>query len=145
MSRRSEAKKARRRKRTRARDLRRRVGEILDDLLSVAGIDEALTDRGWEFDVDNSTDEVATWYFADSAVDPDGPALPDTAEPVTRIWVAALDEDVEDRDIDWHVIFVGGDAEGVDYVFSPEALLENLAVIEDYRYGDPAPDFDADA
>lgn len=137
MSRKSEAKRARRRKRLAAKDFNRRFGEVLNAILSFEGVDEILTDRGWEFDVDNSTDELATWYFAESAADVDD----ETTEPVTRIWVGAEDEEVDDRDLEWHVIFVGGTAEAIDYIFSAEALLENLAVIEEYRAGDPPPDF----
>lgn len=120
--------------------MRRRVGEIVDDLLSFESIDEILTDRGWEFDVDNSTDELATWFFVDSAADLDD----DDVEPVTRIWVGAADDEIDDRQLEWHVIFVGAVDDSVDYVFSAESLLENLLTIEAYRLGAPAPDFDAD-
>ncbi|OBK70667.1 hypothetical protein [Mycobacterium sp. 1274761.0] len=133
MSRQSEKKKARRRKRQNAREHRRLVGEILHDLLSVEGVDEVLTDRGWEFDVDNSTDDLATWYYAPSAIEIDD----DTVESVTRIWLRADDED------SWHVIFAGGDATSIDYIFSAESLLENLETIEGYRQGDPTPDFES--
>ncbi|OBA89555.1 hypothetical protein A5662_23915 [Mycobacteriaceae bacterium 1482268.1] len=133
MSRQSEKKKARRRKRQNARDQRRLIGEILHDLLTVEGVDEVLTDRGWEFDVDNSTDDLATWYFAPSGIEVDD----DTVESVTRIWLRAEEED------EWHVIFVGSDVSAIDYIFSAESLLENLDTIEAYRRGDPAPDFEA--
>ncbi|MGA5461918.1 hypothetical protein [Mycobacterium sp. NPDC050041] len=128
MSRRSEAKKARRRKRRAVRD-ERRVG---GDPLSLESVDEVLTDRGWEFDVENSTEDIATWFFPPSGVEIPG----DTVESVTRVWLGADDEDT------WHVIFVGADAESVDYVFTAESLLENIEAVEEFRHGDPAPAFD---
>ncbi|MDO3636516.1 hypothetical protein [Mycolicibacterium arseniciresistens] len=128
MSRRTEAKKARRRKRRTVREERRLGGEVL----SLEAVDEVLTDRGWEFDVENSTDDIATWFFPPSGVEMIG----DTVESVTRIWLGADDEDT------WHVIFVGAGAESVDYVFTADSLLENLEAIEQYRHGDPAPAFD---
>ncbi len=127
MSRRTEAKKARRRKRRTVREERRLGGEVL----SLEAVDEVLTDRGWEFDVENSTDDIATWFFPTSGVEIPG----DTVESVTRIWLGADDEDT------WHVIFVGAGAESVDYVFTADSLLENLEAIEEYRHGDPAPAF----
>jgi hypothetical protein len=135
VSKRTDAKKARRRKRVAERERRRLVGEIVRGLLSFEGIDEVLTERGWEFDVDNSTDELATWFWAESALDTDDEDL----EPVTRIWLTiGEDEEIDDADLEWHVLFVGGDAEATDYVFSGESLLEHLAAIEEYRHGDPA-------
>ncbi|MCV7171396.1 hypothetical protein H7I41_15890 [Mycobacterium manitobense] len=128
MSRRTEAKKARRRKRRTVREERRLGGEVL----SLEAVDEVLTDRGWEFDVENSTDDIATWFFPPSGVEMIG----DTVESVTRIWLGADDEDT------WHVIFVGAGAESVDYVFTADSLLENLEAIEEHRHGDPAPGFD---
>ena len=128
MSRRTEAKKARRRKRRTVRDERRFGGEVL----SLEAVDEVLTDRGWEFDVENSTDDIATWFFPPSGVE----IIGDAVESVTRIWLGADDEDT------WHVIFVGAVAESVDYVFTADSLLENLEAIEEYRLGDPAQAFD---
>ncbi len=128
MSRRTEAKKARRRKRRTVREERRLGGEVL----SLEAVDEVLTDRGWEFDVENSTDDIATWFCPPSGAEMIG----DTVESVTRIWLGADDEDT------WHVIFVGAGAESVDYVFTADSLLENLEAIEEYRHGDLAPAFD---
>jgi hypothetical protein len=128
VSRRSEAKKARRRKRRTVREERRSAGEVL----SLEAVDEVLTDRGWEFDVENSTDDIATWFFPPSGVE----IVDDTVESVTRIWLGADDEDT------WHVIFVGAGAGSIDYVFTADTLLENIEAVEGYRLGDPAPAFD---
>ncbi|MGE2715514.1 hypothetical protein ACQI4L_15765 [Mycolicibacterium litorale] len=126
MSRKSEAKKARRRKRQAARGPRWFDAPEDEGLL----VDEVITSRGWEFDVEFSTDEMVTWYFPASGITSDDEAV----ETVTRIWLTAEEE--------WHVILVGSGADGVDYVFSAESLLENLETIEAYRAGDPLPDFE---
>ncbi|BBY18034.1 hypothetical protein [Mycolicibacterium litorale] len=126
MSKRSDAKKARRKKRLAARGPRWNP-DVADDSLVV---DEVITSRGWEFDLENSNDEMVTWYFPPSGISTDDEAI----ETVTRIWLTTEEE--------WHVIFVGAGADGIDYVFSAEALLEHLEAIERYRAGDPVPDFE---
>jgi hypothetical protein len=126
VSKRSDAKKARRRKRLAARGPRWNPDVEADDGLVV---DDVITSRGWEFDVDNSNDEMVTWYFPPSGISSED----ETVETVTRIWLTADEE--------WHVILVGVGADGVDYVFTADALLEHLETIEAYRAGDPAPDF----
>jgi hypothetical protein len=93
-------------------------------------VDHALTENGWEFDVEYSTDEMATWFYPPSGIDTDD----ETLESVTRIWLTEDDE--------WHVILVGSGADGVDYVFAADSLLDNLEAIEAYRAGGPAPEFD---
>jgi hypothetical protein len=125
MSKRTEAKKARRRKRQ-----AKRAPDWLPVDTDLTIVDAELTDRGWEFDVDNSTDELATWFYPPSGVDPLDPLLDDDVESVTRIW---LTEDEE-----WHVILVGTGPDGLDYVFAADELLDNLDAIEAYRMGDPA-------
>ncbi|KUI23681.1 hypothetical protein [Mycobacterium sp. GA-2829] len=125
MSRKSEAKKARRRKRLAARGPRWAPGAEDDGLL----VDDVITSRGWEFDVDNSNDEMVTWYFPPSLFDTDD----ETVETVTRIWLT--------EDEQWHVILVGAAPDGVDYMFSAESLLENLEAVEAYRAGDATPHF----
>lgn len=121
MSKRSEAKKARRRKRQAAKGPR--WSGPADDL---AAVDDELTERGWEFDVDHSTDEMVTWYYPPSGIDTDD----ESVETVTRLW---LTEDEE-----WHLILAGSGEESLDYVFDAEALLEHLDAIEAYRAGGPA-------
>ncbi|MBO0681393.1 hypothetical protein JRC04_28355 [Mycolicibacterium sp. S2-37] len=122
MSKRTEAKKARRRKRQTKRAPQWTPTD--DDLTAV---DAELTERGWEFDVDNSTDELATWFYPPSGFDP----VDHDVESVTRIWLTA--DDV------WHVILVGAGEDGIDYVFSAGELLDQLEAIEAYRLGHPAP------
>ncbi|WP_193044597.1 hypothetical protein [Mycolicibacterium baixiangningiae] len=112
-------------------------GEIMREITSFESIDELLTDGGWEFDVDNSTDDLATWFYPPSGIDTED----ETVETVTRIWVGADSEDVDDSDLEWHVIFVGAGDGAIDYIFSAESLVENLLTIEAYRLGDAEPDF----
>jgi hypothetical protein len=126
VSKRSEAKKARRRKRQSAKGPRWTTGAE-DDL---AVVDDALVTNGWEFDVEYSTDEMATWFYPPSGIDTDDEAV----ESVTRIWLTEDDE--------WHVILVGSGPDGVDYVFAADSLLDNLEAIEAYRPGGPAPEFE---
>ena len=128
MSRRSDAKKARRKKRLATRAPRWNPDLAPDD--DLAAVDEALTERGWEFDVDHSTDELATWFYPPSGIDIDD----ESVESVTRLW---LTEDEE-----WHVILVGAGPEGVDYVFSADALLDHLETVEAYRHGHADPSFE---
>lgn len=126
MSKSSQAKKARRRKRQAARGPRWQPGAETD--LEI--LDRELTSSGWEFDVEFSTDEMATWYYPPSGIDTED----ETVETVTRIWLTAEEE--------WHVILVGSGEDGVDFVFSAESLLDNLEAIEAYRAGDALPDFE---
>lgn len=128
-SRKVEAKKARRRKRRAARDATWLPPEALAATTDLEAVDATLTARGWQFDIDNSTDELATWFFEPSGLVTDD----ETVETVTRIWLTVDEE--------WHVILVGAGADGVDHVFSAESLLENLDVIEAYRATDPTPTF----
>jgi hypothetical protein len=130
MSKASQAKSARRKKRRAARGAVPLPGEPpVDD---VTLVDDEIMSRDWEFDVDNSTDEVATWFYPPSGVELED----ETVEPVTRIWLAAED------DQEWHVMLVGSGETGVDYVFSAESLLDYLDEIEAYRLGDAEPAFE---
>ena len=131
-ARKAEAKKARRRKRKAARDATWLPDETMAavaDTTDVEAMDAVLTARGWEFDIDNSSDELVSWFFAASGIVTDDEAV----ETVTRIWLTTEDE--------WHVILVGSGPDGIAYVFSAESLLANLDAVENFRAGDPAPVF----
>jgi hypothetical protein len=121
VSRQSDKKKARRKKRQAAKGPRRMVRETDLDV-----VDAELVERGWEFDIEHSTDEMATWYFPPSGIDTDD----ETVETVTRIWLT--------DDEQWHVILVGSGDDGLDYIFDADELLENLDAVEAYRHGGPA-------
>lgn len=136
MSRKSQAKQARRKKRQAAQNLRwipDTVLEGLSDDIELAAVlerlDERITERGWVFDEELSDDESALWYFIPSTaeVPEDGDVV-----PVTTIAMTSDDVDVV------HVVFVGT---ADDYQFGLEELFENLDAIEGYRLGSPIPQF----
>lgn len=140
MSRRSEQKKARRKKRRAARDqtwlpegMGERVAEVVADLEE---FDARLTERGWQFnDPEHPDDDVGvSWFWPPSFVEGEDP---EDAEEVVRATVVALLED-EGGEIA-HVLLAGT---ADDYQFDLGELLENLDVIEGYRAGDPAPVFE---
>jgi hypothetical protein len=136
VSRKSQAKQARRRKRQATQNSRwipETVLEGLSDDIELAAVlerlDERITERGWVFDDELSDDESALWYFIPSTAE-----VPDDLDvvPVTTIAMTSDDADVV------HVVFVGT---ADDYQFGLEELFENLDVIEGYRIGNPIPQF----
>jgi hypothetical protein len=135
LSRQSDAKKARRKKRRAARDANWIPQDVLDgaaDELELADVlehfDEFVTQRGWVFS-EESDDESALWFWPASVAD----GVDEGVAPVTTI-VMFADDDGEIA----NVMFVGS---GDGYAFSTEALLDHLDAIEAYRLGDPPPDF----
>ncbi|OBG17631.1 hypothetical protein A5765_05850 [Mycolicibacterium celeriflavum] len=136
MSRRSDAKKARRRKRQVARNERwvpDGVMDALTDQTATAAVLEAfdarITERGWVFDDELSDEESALWFYPPSHAD-----VPDEdLVNVTTIVLTA--DDVADV---VHVVFVGT---ADDYQFDFEELFDSVEVIEAYRLGDPPPSF----
>jgi len=140
VSRRSDQKKARRKKHRAARDqtwlpegMGERVAEVVADLEE---FDARLTERGWQFnDPEHPDDDVGvSWFWPPSFVDEDGREDDDDA---MRATVIALLED-EGGEIA-HVLLAGT---ADDYQFDLGELLENLDVIEGYRAGDPPPVFE---
>ena len=136
MSRRSQAKQARRKKRRATQDARWLPETVLDGLsedielaATLEQFDERLTERGWVFDDEASDEESALWSFPLSQDD----QLDEDVVPVTTI-VMTADDDGEVA----HVVFVGT---AVDYEFELDELFGYLDVIEAYRLGDPAPEF----
>jgi hypothetical protein len=136
VSRRSQAKQARRKKRRATQDSRWIPGTVLDGMsgdIELAAVlerfDERITERGWVFDEELSDEESALWYFIPSTAE-----VPDDGKvvPVTTIAMTSDDADVV------HVVFVGT---ADDYQFDLEELFEHIEVIEAYRLGDPAPGF----
>ena len=148
MSRQSDAKKARRKKRQAGRDARWIPEQAMDALLgdefadepdeleqAVETFDEWLTLRGWTFDTDFTGAGLASWYFGASAAEFDDERL----EPVTRVWfkLAGGDDDFPNA---VSAVLVGtGEDSGATYMVTPEVLLEHIDAIEAYRDGDAAP------
>lgn len=136
MSRKSQAKQARRKKRQVAQNSRWIPNTVFDELsddIELAAVlerlDERITERGWVFDEELSDEESALWYFIPSTaeVPEDGDVV-----PVTTIAMTPEEADVV------HVVFVGT---ADDYQFGLDELFENLDVIEGYRLGNPIPQF----
>ncbi|MGE2726500.1 hypothetical protein [Mycolicibacterium pulveris] len=137
MSRRTDAKKARRRKRRAARDARwvpDSVMAAMSDDIELAAVleqfDQRISERGWVFDDEASDDESALWCYPPSQADV---GADDIVDMTTIVLTAADGTDVI------HVVFVGT---ADDYQFGFEELFESLDVIEAYRHGDPRPQFD---
>lgn len=136
MSKGSDAKKARRRKRQADRGVRLVPQEMVDQLADVpdgivadlAAFDERITKRGWIFDEEESDDDYAVWFY-----EPSGAEVSDGIT-VTSLWLDAA----EDGEI-VRVVFVGSVER---YEFTHDELsAETLDIIEGYRVGQPLPRF----
>ncbi len=148
MSRQSDAKKARRKKRQVARDARWIPEPVLESLLggqfddepgeldeAVEAFDSWLVDRGWTFDEEFSSESLLSWFFAPSASE----FGDERFEPVTRIWItsAGAEDDFPDR-ATAVLVGTGGD-QGRLYTVAPEALMRGIESIEAYRPGAAVP------
>jgi hypothetical protein len=139
VSRRTEAKKARRNKRRAAPESNWVPDNVLDDLVTtqatiatdLEAFDQRITQRGWTFDEEESDEDFVFWFYEPSGTDIDK----DEVAPVTTIWMSAA----EDAEI-VHLMMAGTSE---DSEFTPEGLFGHLHAIEAYRVGDPRPDFDA--
>ncbi|WP_299558238.1 hypothetical protein [uncultured Mycolicibacterium sp.] len=138
MSRRSEAKAARRRKRRAARETVRIPKWLFDIGARAERFDKVLLERGWTFDEVHSDDGLAAWYFEPSGVaDLDD----EDAETVTRVWFTYTvdgEPGPEDFPDAVHLILVGS---AEDLRFTDVDLLDALDVVEAHRAGDPVPTF----
>ncbi len=133
MSKRSEQKKARRKKRQGARNaawVPARVAEQLEIAAELDDFDARLTERGWEFSEDVDDETGVAWYWPASSAD-----VTDEDE-VVNVTVVLLTPD-DDGEVA-HVVFVGTSD---DYQFNLEELFDHLDTIEAYRFGDPMPVF----
>lgn len=137
MSRNSDAKKARRRKRQAAWGSTwvpaadEGSAELTD---AVAAIDNWLAARGWLLDAENSGDVLVSWVYPPSAEE-----LEDAErEPVTRIWIA-LEEDDEEVTLDFSALLVGMGQSDRPYSLDAQRLAEQIAAVESYRPGLPRP------
>ena len=146
MSRQSDAKKARRKKRQHSRDARwipdavmeTIVGDDFDDELgqAVETFDQWLVSRGWTFDSDYSTETLLSWYYSPSAAD----VADEQVEPVTRIWITLAGAGDDDFPDGVTAVLVGtGGEQGALYTVAPEALLTHIEAVEAYRPGAAVP------
>ncbi len=137
MSRQSDAKKARRRKRQAARTTASadvRAADESDPIgEAIAGIDEWIGARGWVLDAETGADLVS-WFYPPSAADVDD----DDREPVTRVWIT-IDEDDDEVVLEFGAVLVGMTAEDEAYLLDPDTLADDIAELEGYRLGSPRP------
>ena len=139
MSRASDAKKARRKKRQATQESRWVPHEVVEQLSAIQEVgqeaivadlvefDERITERGWAFDEETSNDDVAAWFY-----EPSGTEV-DDGLPVTSLWLDAAEDGAIVR-----VVFVGRTD---SYEFGHDEFVEHLDAIEAYRAGDPVPEF----
>jgi hypothetical protein len=130
LSRRSDAKRARRDKRRATRDVNwipdAVLEEMVDDVELVEDLetfDARITQRGWTFDEDQSDEEFVIWFYP-----PSGAVVGEGVEPVTTIWMHVT----ENAEI-VHVILVGT---ADDQQMAPDDFFEKIAAVEAYRSGD---------
>ncbi|MGZ6780779.1 MAG: hypothetical protein ACXVGO_17515 [Mycobacterium sp.] len=130
---RGEAKKARRDKRRAKRGANWVPDTVMDSIVEDIDLAEYLehfhelvTQRGWTYDDENSTDDNLVWFYE--------PSVGSGAGTYTTVWVSA------DDDADFVYLLLTDTSEG--YQFEPEAFVERLDAIEAYRVGDPLPAFD---
>jgi hypothetical protein len=144
VSRQSDAKKARRRKRQAARDATWIAAPVDDELFddgeadeiseAVSRIDEWMTDRGWVLDTENLAD-VVSWVYAPSAEEFEDPDL----EPVTRVWIT-VEEDHDEVVLEFGAALVGFGGDDEAYVLNPDSLADDVAALEAYRAGTARPE-----
>ncbi|UXA18538.1 hypothetical protein [Mycobacterium sp. SMC-4] len=133
MSRRSEQKKARRRKRQSARGQTWLPAHVADELEVAAGLEEfdaRLTERGWAFSEEADDEVGVVWFWPPSHAE-----VADDSELVDATVVLLTPEDGGQTA---HVVFVGT---AEDYQFGLEELFEHIEAIEAYRLGAPIPSF----
>lgn len=154
MSRNSDAKKARRKKRQTVRNSRGvpegQLQEHHDPALieAVSTFEDWITERGWTFDLDFSAKGLASWYFEPSAAESEGDQddthEPDTHEVVTRVWFTVGENREEDFPNRVNAVLVGtggsdGAITGAVYAVTPDQLIDRIEAIENYRPGDSVP------
>ena len=140
MSRRSDQKKARRKKRQAARDRAWLPAGVLDELQIAADLEEfdaRLTGRGWVFSEDVDDDTGVVWFWPPSEVESDT-SVQDSGVEDENVNVTVVLLTPEDGGEIAHVVFAGMSD---DYQFNLDELFEHLDVIEGYRSGDPVPVF----
>jgi hypothetical protein len=137
VSRRTEAKKARRNKRRATREVSWLPDNVLEELVTaqaaiatdLEAFDQRITERGWTFDDDESDEDFVFWFYEPSATNVDA----DDVAPVTTAWMSA-DEDAEIV----HVMLAGATESSE---FAPDEFFERIDAIEAYRAGDPPLQF----
>ena len=162
MSRNSDAKKARRKKRQAVRNSRWPSGGQLQQeqhdpalIEAVSTFEDWITERGWTFDLDFSGKGLASWYYEPSAaesgdgvqddgVQDDGVQDDGVHEVVTRVWFTVGENREQDFPNRVNAVLVGsggsaGNVTGAVYAVTPDQLIDQIEAIENYRPGDAVP------
>lgn len=145
MSRDSQAKKARRRKRRAARDAAWLPEPVFEQTMAdedrldaidvaIAQVDDWLAPKGWTLDPTTDTPGLVSWVYPPSAAQFDDPDL----EPVTRLWFA-LAEGEDEVVLEFGSVLVGFGLDDDPLVLSPDKLAEDVDALEGYRPGLPRP------
>ena len=131
MSRNSQAKKARRRKRQAARADRMPAGlqdEFAEIAEAVGEVNSWLVGRGWVLDEETATDDLLNWVYPPSSAE-----VSDERESVTRIWIR-LEEDDDAVALEFGAVLVGAGDDGAGtYLLAPEELSSRIEELESYR------------
>lgn len=141
MSRQSQAKKARRRKRQAARDTTW-VSPVDDGPAdgiaeAVAQIDDWMAARGWLLDTANASASLVSWVYPPSAVDLED----EDCEPVTRIWITVAEDD-DEVVLEFGAALVGASGSDDVYLLDPDTLPDDIEALEAYRPGQDRPEFE---
>ena len=127
MSRKTEAKRARRDKRRATRDSNWIPDPVLEEMVDgvelvedLESFDTRIIERGWTFDDDQSDEEFVIWFYP-----PSGAEVGEGFEPVTTIWMHVA----ENAEL-VHVILVGT---ADDQQMTPDEFFERVDEIEGYR------------
>lgn len=144
MSRQSDAKKNRRKKRKAAQDSAWIPARVYQELVAsdeddpvteaVADLDDWLTERGWVLD-DGTTANLVSWVYPPSAGEFDD----DSVEPVTRVWITVT-ENVDEVMLEFGAVLVGSGGGDDAYVLAPETLADDVPALEAYRPGLACPE-----
>jgi hypothetical protein len=130
VSRKTEAKRARRDKRRATRDANWIPDAVLEEMVDgvelvedLESFDARIIKRGWTFDDDQSDEEFVIWFYP-----PSGAEVDEGFEPVTTIWMHVA-ENAEFV----HLILVGT---ADDQPMTPDEFVERIDAVEAYRSGD---------
>lgn len=146
MSRNSQAKKARRKKRQAARAAtwmpEAEFTQVLDDEghldaldAAIGDIDDWLAPRGWVLDTETAEHTgLVSWLYPPSATEFDDA----DREPVTRVWIAVTEDDDEVL-LEFGCLLVGSGPDDEPLVLDPDTLADDVAALEAYRSGMPSP------
>ena len=150
MSRNSNAKKARRKKRQAVRNSRwASDGQLQQEehdpalIEAVSPFADWITERGWTFDLDFSAKGLASWYYEPSGAE-SGEGDDEAHEVVTRVWFTVGENREQDFPNRVNAVLVGtggsdGNVTGAVYAVTPDQLIDRIEAIESYRPGDSVP------